>query len=167
MVPLTVNNCSCARLEHFANFQKRKSKFSENQKRHLSHAVGRKTKREKEEEEKKRKEQVISGSVSGNGGPNEGKDNGKKKDESPQETKDEGKGKAKARNEEQTGEVQDEASQERTNKLQEREEDEMRKATSQWRWEVLVGKMKEAEKIGEEKWKGAMEAGTSGGRTND
>lgn len=100
MVLSTVNNCSCARLGHFAKFQKRKSKFSEDQKRHLSHAVGRKAKSAKEEKEKKRKEEEESDSVSGNGGTNEGKDNGKHEDEPPQKTKDKGKGKAKVKYEE-------------------------------------------------------------------
>ena len=144
----TVSNCSSSRLEHFAKIQKRKSKFSENQKRRLSHAVGRKTKREKAEDEKKRKEQAEFRPVSGNGGPNEDEGDGKKKNESPQTTKDKGKGKATD---------EDEAAQERMNRVEERrrEEDETCKATSQWAPQVVTGR---TEKIGEEK-----EAGTSGG----
>ena len=144
----TINNCSSSRLEHFAKIQKRKSKFSENQKKRLSHAVGRKTKREKAEEEKKRKEQAEFRPVSGNGGPNGDVDDGKKKNESLQTTKDKGKGKAKD---------EAEAVQERKNRVEERKrgEDEMCKATSQRRPQAVTGR---TEEIGEEK-----EAGTSGG----
>jgi len=157
----TVNNCLFARLEHFAKFQKRKPKFSEDQKKHLKHAVGRKTKREKEGGEKERKELDNSGSVSGNDDADESKDKDKTNDESPQKTKDKGKGKATA-NHAEKGEIQDKALRERIDRLLERkrEEDEIWKSTSRWRWEVLTGKVRNAEKIGEEKWKAAMEAGT-------
>jgi hypothetical protein len=89
------------------------------------------------------------------------------KDESPQEesppqkTKDDnGKGKAKATHVDKKGEMQGHVDQERewTGRYRERkhEEEEMWKSTSQWRWQVLTGKVRNAEKIGEEKWTAAM-----------
>lgn len=138
-------------MEHFARFQKRKNKFFENQKKHLRHAVGKKTQGEKEQEEKERKEQNNSGSGSGSANSGEGNDSDKDKDKELIETDGKGKGKAKAKYEEKNDGIEDKAL----------EEDEIWKSTSQWRREVLTGKVRKAEKIGEEKWKAAMEGGSS------
>jgi hypothetical protein len=145
------------RLEHFAKFQKRKSQFFEHQKRHLRHAVGKKTEEERNEAKTKRKEQ--------NGPGSDDCDQGKVIDEDTAKTK--GKGKAKAEHEERNEDIQDKALQERINRLVERkrEEEEIWKPASQWRWEVLTGKVRKAEKMEEEKWRVAMEGGTSSGET--
>ena len=163
-----VNNYLSARLEHFAKFQKRKGKFFGDQKKHLRRAIGRKTQKEKEEEEKKKEQEHES--VSGSGSRDDGQGGDKNKDEPPREAKDKGKGKAKAKDGEESGEIRDNALQERIHRFLERkrEEDEVWKATSQRRLEVLTGKVRKGETIGEEKWKAAREAegGASSGRTN-
>ena len=97
-----VDQCSFARLEHFAKFQQRKDKFFKDRKRQLSHVVGRKTKGEEGKEE-----QEKSGFVPGSGDPEEDKKSDKNQDELPHKTKDKGKGKAKYEDKE--GEMQDQA----------------------------------------------------------
>ncbi|KAG8812156.1 hypothetical protein FRC17_002166, partial [Serendipita sp. 399] len=47
-----------------------------------------------------------------------------------------------------------------------RKEDEEWHAGSQWRWEIITGRANQARKRGEEKWKAAMSAVTSGGDDN-
>ena len=98
-----VDQCSFARLEHFAKFQQRKDKFFKDRKRQLSHVVGKKTEGEKEGKE----EQEKSGFVPGSDDPDEDKKNDKNQDELPHKTKDKGKGKVKYEDKE--GEMQDQA----------------------------------------------------------
>jgi len=165
MILSAVDKCSFARLDHLAKFQQRKGKFFDNRKRQLRHVVGKKTIMEKEDDERKREEEGKTGTVPGSDDSEEDKKSDKNKDEAPQKSKDKGKGKAKY--EEKQGEIQgqDVQEQEWTSRHQKRkhEEDEMWKSTSQWRWEVLTGKMRTADKAGEEKWSPRMEGATSSG----